>query len=83
MKKLGSIFPHKVFKRPKAKEKITREMIDMLSKWLNYSFHVFCGNYISSNDDTAIESLSRYIIRASFSQERMQHLDQDQYVQRW
>jgi hypothetical protein len=40
-------------------------------------FNVFCGNRISPDDDTAIENLARHIIRASFSQERMQYLDQE------
>lgn len=39
--------------------------------------HVFCGNRISSNDETAMEPLPRSSIRASFSQERMQCLDQE------
>ena len=46
----------------------------MLSAWKHSGFHVFCGNRISPNDDTAMESLARYIIRASFSQEWMQYL---------
>jgi hypothetical protein len=32
---------------------------------------------ISPDDDTAMENLARYIIWASFSQERMQYLDQE------
>jgi hypothetical protein len=40
-------------------------------------FHVFCGNRISPTDDTAMENLARYILRASLSQERMQYLDQE------
>ena len=40
-------------------------------------FNVFCGNRISPNDETAMENLARYIIRASFSQVRMKYLDQD------
>jgi hypothetical protein len=71
-----------------AKGKITRELIAMLSSWRHSGFHVFCGNRISPNDETAMENLARYIIypeghtRASFSypeghkQERMQYLDQ-------
>ena len=35
------------------------------------------GNRISPTDDTAMENLARYIIRASFSQERMQYLDEE------
>jgi len=38
---------------------------------------VFCGNRISPSDDTAMENLACYIIRASFSQERMTYLDQE------
>jgi len=63
LKKLEAIFRHKVFR--------------MLSAWKHSGFHVFCGNLISPNDDTAMENLARYIIRASFSQERMQYLDQE------
>ena len=43
----------------------------MLSKWFQTGFHVFCGNRISPNDETDKENL-----RASFSQELMQSLDQ-------
>ena len=49
----------------------------MLLTWRHSGFNVFCGNRISPNDDTAMENLARYIIRASFSQERMQYLDQE------
>jgi hypothetical protein len=60
-----------------SKRKISEEMIRMLSTWRHSGFHVFCGNRISPTDDTAMENLARYIIRASFSQERMQCLDQE------
>jgi hypothetical protein len=46
-------------------------------RWRLFRFHVFCGNLISPNDETAMENLARYIIRASFSQEPMQYLDQE------
>jgi hypothetical protein len=59
------------------KGKITEEMVRMLSAWKHSGFNVFCGNRISPNDDTAMENLARYIIRASFSQERMQYLEQE------
>ena len=77
LKKLEAIFRHKVFRVLLAKGKITRELIAMLSSWRHSGFHVFCGNRISPNDETAMENLARYIIRASFSQERMQYLDQE------
>ena len=43
-------------------------------------FHVLCGTRISSGDDTAMEHLSRSLIRASFSWERLQYLDQERTV---
>jgi hypothetical protein len=49
----------------------------MHSSWKHSGFNVFCGNRISPSDDTAMENLARYIIRASFSQERMKYLDQE------
>jgi hypothetical protein len=49
----------------------------MLSIWRHSGFHVFCGNRISPDEETAMEKLGRYIIRASFSQERMQYRDQE------
>jgi hypothetical protein len=48
--------------------KITEKMIRLLSGWKHTGFNVFCGNRISPIDDTAIEHLARYNIRASFSQ---------------
>ena len=55
-------------------------MIAMLSTWRHSGFNVFCGNRISPKDDTAMENLARYIIRASFSQERMSYLDREATV---
>ncbi len=52
----------------------------MLSTWRHSGFHVFCGNRISPDEETSMENLARYIIRASFSQERMQYLDQEATV---
>jgi hypothetical protein len=50
-------------------------MIRMLSTWKHSGFHIFCGNRISPDDDTAMENQARYIIRASFSRERMTYLN--------
>ena len=77
LKKLEAIFRHKVFKMLLAKGKITEKMIAMLSTWRHSGFNAFCGNRISPKDDTAMENLARYIIRASFSQERMHYKDQE------
>jgi len=77
IKKLEAIFRHKVFRMLLKKGKITEELVKMLSAWKHSGFNVFCGNRISPKDDSAMENLARYIIRASFSQERMQYLEQE------
>jgi ribosomal protein S27E len=77
LKKLEALFRHNMFRMLLDKGKITQELIAMLSSWRYSGFNVFCGNRISPDDDTAMENLARYIIRASFSQERMQYLDQE------
>ena len=41
-----------------AKGKITKEMIAMLSTWRHSGFHVFCGNRISPDEETAMEYLA-------------------------
>ena len=74
LKKLETIFRHKVFCMLIAKGKISREMIFLLSTWRHSGFHVFCGKRIQPKEENAMENVARYIIRASFSQERMQYL---------
>jgi hypothetical protein len=57
-----------------AKGRITKDLITMLFHWRHSGFQVLCGQRIFPQDETAMENLARYIIRASFSQERMQYL---------
>ena len=49
--------------------RLQRPVVDLIGDLLRHR--------ISSDDDTAMENLAHYIIRASFSQERMQYLDQE------
>ena len=74
---MESIFHYKMFRMLPSEGKITEKMIRMLSTWWHSGFHVFCGNRISPTDNGAMENMACYIIRASFSQERMQYLDQE------
>ena len=74
MKKLEAISRHKVFKMLLAIGRITEDLIPMLSNLRHSGFEGFCGNRIFRGDETALENLARYIIRASFSPERMQVL---------
>ena len=78
LKKAGGHLPTQgVQNTPEQGEDLAGDDTDALHMGKHSGFHVFCGNRISPNDDTVMENLGRYIIRASFSQERMQYLDQE------
>ncbi len=79
-KTLEEIFRHKVFKMLLSKGKIIEDMVDMLMKWRHSGFNVFCGPKIQPGGENAIENLARYIVRASFSQERMTHVPEEAKV---
>ncbi len=72
-KALEQIFRHKVLKMLLAKAKITQDMIMLLDKWRHTGFNVFFGPRILPRQEKSMENLARYIIRASFSQERMNY----------
>ena len=52
-----------------------------MEKWRHTGFNGFVGQRIFPGDETAMENLARYIIRASFSQERMTYLQQTARVE--
>jgi hypothetical protein len=52
-------------------------MLSLLAGWRHSGFHVFCGKRIVRNDKASLERLACYIIRASFSQERMRYLAEE------
>ena len=54
--------------------------IPSLMNWRHSGFNVFCGSRIQPGDETAMENLARYIIRASFSQERMTYIPEESEV---
>ena len=70
-KALERIFRHRILKMLLAKGKITQDMIMLLDKWKHTRFNALAGPRILPNQDRSMENLARYIIRASFSQERM------------
>ncbi len=79
-KHLEEIFRHKVFKMLLSKGKITQDLVSMLLSWRHSGFNVFCGPRIQPGDQQAMENLARYIIRASFSQERMTYSKEESKV---
>ena len=80
-KALEMLFRHNVLKMLLKKGKISRDLIALMEKWRHTGFNVFVGQRIFPGDETAMENLARYIIRASFSQERMTYLQQTARVE--
>jgi endonuclease III len=74
------IFRHKVFKILLSKGKIAEDLVHMLMTWRHSGFNVFCGPRILPREEDAMENLARYIIRASFSQERMTYIPEQSKV---
>jgi len=54
------------------KKKITRELIRMLDGWRHSGFNVF-GERIQPREKKSLENLAAYLIRATFSQIRMDY----------
>ena len=63
-----------------SKGKITQDLVNVLMSWRHSSFNVFCGPRIQPGEQEAMENLARYIIRASFSQERMTYIPEESKV---
>jgi len=49
-------------------------VIENMLNWHHSGFNVYCGNAIWPHNEEGLENLARYIIRASFSQERMTYI---------
>ena len=77
---LEALFQHKVLKMLLKKDKINKDLISLLLSWRHSGCNVFCGKRIYSGNETTMENLARYIIRASFSQERMNYLRDESKV---
>ena len=58
----------------KAEGKINDAVIENMMQWHHSGFNVYCGDAIWPHNQEGLENLARYIIRASFSQERMTYI---------
>ncbi len=76
-KDLEDLFRYEVFKMLKAEGKITDVIIENMMNWHHSGFNVYCGDAIWPHNQEGLENLARYIIRASFSQERMTYIPAD------
>ncbi len=73
-KDLEDLFRYEVFKMLKSEGKINDVIIENMMNWHHSGFNVYCGNAIWPHNEEGLENLARYIIRASFSQERMTYV---------
>lgn len=62
------------------KGSITPDLINLLRSRRHSGFHVYVGPRIQPGEEEALESLARYLIRASFSQGRMTYLSAESKV---
>ena len=67
-------FRYEVFKMLKAEGKINDTVIENMLNWRHSGFNIYCGNAIWPHNEEGLENLARYIIRTSFSQERMAYI---------
>ncbi|MBC8387689.1 MAG: transposase [Actinobacteria bacterium] len=52
---------------------IIERVVELIFSWRHSGFGVYCGKRINPKGARSTENLARYIIRASFSQERMKY----------
>jgi hypothetical protein len=74
---LESLFRHKILSMLKRRGLITDRVIELISNWRHSGFNVYCGERIYPGDGQSMENISRYIIRASFSTERLNYISED------
>ena len=70
---LTPLFRQEVFKLLKS-HGLPERVIENMMGWRHSGFNVYCGPSIWPGNNTRIENLARYIIRAAFSQGRMQYI---------
>jgi len=72
-KALEKLFRVKVLAMLLRKKKISPELICMLDGWRHSGFNVFAGERIQPREKKSLENLAAYLIRATFSQKRMDY----------
>jgi hypothetical protein len=70
-KDLEEAFQYEVLKMLKKEGKINDAVIENMRSWRHTGFHVHIGSRIWPEDENALDNLAKYVVRASFSQERM------------
>lgn len=52
---------------------ITERVVELISSWAHSGFAIYCGDRIYPKEARSTENMARYIMRTSFSQERMKY----------
>ena len=73
---LEPLFRHKILSMLKKRGLITDRVIELISNWHHSGFNVYCSDRIYPRSAQSMENLARYIIRASFSQERLSYISE-------
>ena len=71
---LEEAFQYEVLKMLKKEGKINDAVVENMLSWCHTGFHVNIGARIWPEDETALGNLAKYIVRASFSRERMLYI---------
>ena len=71
---LEDAFRREVFALLKKEGKLNDFVIDNMMNWHHSGFNVYCGKTLWPDNEEGLENLARYIIRASFSSERMTYI---------
>lgn len=74
---LNAAFAAEVLDMLKKNNKINGAVINNMLSWEHSGFSVYCGNRVDSQDAESAERLSRYIVRAPVSQERMTYISEE------
>ena len=77
---LEPLFRHKLLSMLVKRGIITERVIELISSWHHSGFNVYCSDRIYPRSAQSMENLARYIIRASFSQERLSYLSESSRV---
>jgi len=74
LRDLEALFRHKVLRMLLARGKINCDLIRMMESWRHSGFNVYAGPRIHPRQKRSLENLAAYLIRSSFSQQRMTDL---------
>ena len=80
VKRLESLFRHKVLKLLLKEERISEEWVKKLVSWKNSGFNIHNQVRIKSQDAHGRESLAQYILRSPSSQEKMTYREDTKTV---